>query len=130
MGVPPAKLDEKARFVGRAILPADSLSAGPTACKAGCFFDPVKTRQTMVTDDKRRSSVLLLIAGLRFRREHIAFTAARVDQTRRASGIELGAQALDIDADDVGEGVKTLVPDVLGNRVPAHDAALAEHQEL
>src|SRR5258708_34270978 len=86
MGVPPAKLDEKARFVGRAILPADSLSAGPTACKAGCFFDPVKTRQTMVTDDKRRSSVLLLIAGLRFRREHIAFTAARVDPTRPASG--------------------------------------------
>src|SRR5258708_13613818 len=41
MGVPPAKLDEKARFVGRAILPADSLSAGPTACKAGGFFDPV-----------------------------------------------------------------------------------------
>src|SRR5260370_21307963 len=127
MGVPPAKLDEKARFVGRAILPADSLSAGPTACKAGCFFDPVKTRQTMVTDEKRRSSVLLLIAGLRFRREHIAFTAARVDQTRRASGIELGSQALDIDVHDVGEGVTTLVPHVLRNPVPSHAALLRVH---
>jgi hypothetical protein len=27
--------------VGQAILPADSLSAGPAACKAACFFQPV-----------------------------------------------------------------------------------------
>ena len=29
--------------MGQAILPADSLSAGPAACKAACFFDPAKT---------------------------------------------------------------------------------------
>jgi len=29
---------EKARFVGQAILPADSLSAGPAACKAALEF--------------------------------------------------------------------------------------------
>src|ERR1035437_3801587 len=39
MGVPPAKLHEKPPFVGQAILPADSLSAGPAACKATWFFD-------------------------------------------------------------------------------------------
>jgi hypothetical protein len=31
---------KKRGLVGRAILPADSLSAGPAACKAACFFDP------------------------------------------------------------------------------------------
>src|SRR5674476_96667 len=41
MGVPPAKLHEKPPFVGQAILPADSLSAGPAACKAAWFFAPV-----------------------------------------------------------------------------------------
>src|SRR5450759_4401595 len=41
MGVPPAKLHEKLPFVGQAILPADSLSAGPAACKAAWFFDSV-----------------------------------------------------------------------------------------
>src|SRR5664279_5015238 len=41
MGVPPAKLHEKPPSVGQAILPADSLSAGPAACKAACFFDSV-----------------------------------------------------------------------------------------
>jgi hypothetical protein len=41
MGLRPAKPHEKARLVGQAILPADSLSASPAACKAACFFDPV-----------------------------------------------------------------------------------------
>jgi hypothetical protein len=41
MGLRPAKPHEKARLVGQAILPADSLSASPAACKAACFFGPV-----------------------------------------------------------------------------------------
>jgi hypothetical protein len=41
MGVPPAKLHEKPPSVGQAVLPADTLSAGPAAWKAAWFFEPV-----------------------------------------------------------------------------------------
>jgi hypothetical protein len=51
MGLRPAKAHEKASFVGQAILPADSLSAGPAACTATCFFDPAKP--TQVTENDR-----------------------------------------------------------------------------
>jgi hypothetical protein len=40
MGLRPAQVHEEPWFVGQAILPADSLSADPAACKAACFFEP------------------------------------------------------------------------------------------
>jgi hypothetical protein len=46
MGVPPAKLHEKPPFVGQAILPADSLSAGPAAWKAAWVFAPARGSST------------------------------------------------------------------------------------
>jgi len=50
MGLRPAKPHEIAPFVGQAIVPADSLSAGPAASRAACFFDPANA------DDEKRSS--------------------------------------------------------------------------
>src|SRR4051794_26116601 len=55
------------------------------------------------------------IAFLRPDRKHIALAAAGVDEARGTGSIQLGAQALDIDIDDVGEGVEALFPDVLRN---------------
>src|ERR1017187_2836907 len=72
----------------------------------------------------------LLIAHLRFRAEDVAFAAAGADQAGRASGIEFGAQALNVDIDHVGEGVEAFVPDVLRDGFAAYDAVLVEHQEL
>ena len=54
MGLRPAKVHEKAPFVGKAILPADSLSAGPAACTATCFFDPAVGKHNRVLDYRRR----------------------------------------------------------------------------
>src|ERR1017187_1689003 len=72
----------------------------------------------------------LLIAHLRFRAEDVAFAAAGVDQPGRASGLEFGAQALDVDIDHVGEGAEALVPDVLRDGFAAYDAVLVEQQEF
>jgi hypothetical protein len=43
-------------FVGKAILPADSLSGGPAACTAARFFDPAVREPPGVADDSMRSS--------------------------------------------------------------------------
>jgi len=50
MGLRPVKPHEIAPFVGQAIVPADSLSAGPAACQAACFFEPARPRQTTQGD--------------------------------------------------------------------------------
>jgi hypothetical protein len=53
MGLRPAKVREKASFVWKEVVPADSLSAGPAACTAACFFDPAKPTQATKNDRLR-----------------------------------------------------------------------------
>jgi len=73
---------------------------------------------------------LLVIGHVLGGREQVALAAPRVDQAARGAGIELGAEPLDIDIDDVRKGIEVLVPDVLGDLFPAYHAALIEDEEF
>src|SRR6266481_8532929 len=71
----------------------------------------------------------LLLGGL-FRRsrfladsEHVAGAALGVQQRSLPGRINLAAQAIDIDFDQIGEGIEVFVPNVLGNFSAADDAS-------
>src|ERR1019366_6437147 len=68
MGPRPTELHEQPPSVGQAILPADTLSAGPAACKVAWFFAPVDcTRLTAhyLVDSRgtRLGSINTVLAG-------------------------------------------------------------------
>src|SRR6185369_8718002 len=60
----------------------------------------------------------------------IPLAAPRPDQRVRARAIELAAQPLDVDIDDVGDRIVVLVPHVLGDVGAADDVAGAPDEVL
>src|SRR5450432_916746 len=76
----------------------------------------------------RRKRRLLIISNPRGRGQDVAFAAAGVDQAAPYACVELAAQALDVDVDDVRERVEVFVPHMLRNLFPAHHAALVQDQ--
>src|SRR5271157_4075085 len=78
----------------------------------------------------RRNRKLLIIVELQVRAQNVAFAAAGVNQAAAEARVELGAQALDVDVDDIRERIEVLVPDVLADLLAAHHTVLVEHQEL
>src|SRR5688572_7796980 len=57
-------------------------------------------------------------------------TAACLDQLDREAVVDLAAEALNVDLDQVRHRVEAVVPNVLGNIRPADDLALASDQVL
>src|ERR1017187_7232462 len=78
----------------------------------------------------RRKRKLLIIGGSRVGAQDVAFPAAGADQPAGAAALEPGAQALDVDVDDIGEGIEVLVPDVLRDLLAAHHAIFVKHQKF
>src|ERR1039458_2091004 len=70
-----------------------------------------KTLNTTNRSEKRaryqavsRNRKLLIIVGLRLHAQNVAFAAAGVNQAAAETRVQLGAQALDVDVDHIGEG--------------------------
>src|SRR3981081_504554 len=65
-----------------------------------------------------------------FGRQHITLAASSVNQRLLRAVINLPAETLYIDVDDVGKGIEVLVPNVVGNLSAAQDLTLVKHQQL
>jgi len=78
--------------VGQAILPADSLSAGPAACKAARFFDPV-TPAISAMFFQLLTSAALKVASFRAAtvRERSSYGGAGHRFSRPAKPLRIGA---------------------------------------
>src|ERR1700745_3223685 len=55
--------------------------------------------------------------------EHVAGAALGVQQGSFPGRVNFAAQAMDIDFDQVGEGIEVFVPDMFGNFSAAHDTS-------
>ena len=55
------------------------------------------------------------------REQHVAGTAYGAQELAGMAIVDLAAQSLHIHFDGIREGIKTLVPDMLGNLGPSHD---------
>ena len=64
------------------------------------------------------------------RRERVAGAAAGVNQLHLMPVVDLPAQALDVDLDEVRLRIEAVVPDMLGDVAAAHDLPLAPRQVL
>src|SRR5262249_3031301 len=58
----------------------------------------------------------------------VADAAQRVDQRRQTGPLQLAAQQVDVDVDDVGQGVVGLAPDVAAEHLAADDGVLVPGQ--
>src|SRR5882762_2670369 len=63
-------------------------------------------------------------------REHVTLAPSGVDQRLLRAVINLPAETLYIDVDDVGKGIEVLVPNVFGNLGATQDLTLVKHQQL
>jgi hypothetical protein len=71
-----------------------------------------------------------LNTGYLFCRELVTLTPARMNESHRKALIDFAAKPLHIDLDQIGQGIISLVPDVLGYLRAADDGAPAHHQVL
>src|SRR5690242_3858366 len=62
-------------------------------------------------------------AGFAAVRKHVTGTATRVQQRFVRTGIDLATETIDINLDQIREGIELLIPNVLGNFGTAHNAA-------
>src|SRR5574337_1095924 len=60
--------------------------------------------------------------------QHIPATANGMDQFLGSASIDLIPKVVDIDIDDVGEGVEVLIPHVFGDHGPGEYTAAMAHQ--
>ena len=74
---------------------------------------------------REQATLAVLHAG-----QPVAFATARVQQAGRALGVDLPAQPLYVDLDQIGERIVGLVPDVFGDLFAPDDGALAQRQIL
>src|ERR1043165_3893447 len=55
--------------------------------------------------------------------QDVAFAAPCLEELLRVAIINLATQALDIDFDEIGEGIEVFVPDMLADLSPAQDSS-------
>src|SRR5712692_8800338 len=68
-------------------------------------------------------TVLLVGVGLGRGGEHVAAAAAGLQEGLTAFIAEFAAETVDVDFDQIGEGIEGLIPDMLGDLGAANDAA-------
>src|ERR1043165_7873684 len=68
--------------------------------------------------------------GLFLSRQNVALAAARAQELQGVAVVNLAAQALDVDFDEVREDVEVLVPDVRGDLCAAHDLVGVAREEF
>src|SRR5437764_7571859 len=74
----------------------------------------------------RRARTECNMSGL----EHVSRTAHRLNPFSRRDSLDVAAQPIDVDLDEVRERVELLVPDVLGDLLAGDDAAGVARQVL
>src|SRR5262245_16548113 len=62
--------------------------------------------------------------------DHVSNTAHSRDQTLLMLGVDLLAQVVDHDVDDVRSGVEVIPPSILGDQGATHDAPRVPHEIL
>ena len=78
----------------------------------------------------RARTLSILNAGVLGEPERVSRAPSRVNQLHGSAVVDLAAQALDVDFDQVRHRIEAVVPDVLRDVGPADDLALPTEQLL